>query len=128
MPGFICPSGSQIALNSRKAPISSGPNIFGSSSAARLAVAVLARDDAAVGDDEVADLVDERAVVGEPAGLRRPKLMRQWTRPWPKWPYLERVVAVAVQQVLEAAQVGAEMLGRDRGVLPALVVVAPPGR
>src|SRR4029079_7761906 len=92
LPGFMRQSGSKIDLNSRNASISSGPNIFGSSSpresaaprspphqaahlrqqlAARLAVAVLARDRAAVRHDQVGRLLDERAVLREARHARK---------------------------------------------------------
>ena len=51
--------GSQMDLNSRNASTSSGPNIFGSSSARALAVAVLARQRSPVAHDQIRRLLDE---------------------------------------------------------------------
>ena len=55
--------------------------------AARLAVAVLAGERAAVAHDEVRGLVEKRAELARcPAGVTRSKLVRVWTQPSPKWP------------------------------------------
>ena len=67
-PGFIRPSGSQMRLNSRNAAISSGPYMSGRNSARALAVAVLARQRAAVGDHQLRGLAQEIAPVREALG------------------------------------------------------------
>ena len=54
-------------------------------------------------------------------------MIRVWTQPWPKWPYSAPLVAVPLVEGVELAEVGAEPLGRDRGVLPPLPRVGLPG-
>ena len=52
-------------MNSRKAWINSGPNIFGKQFGARLAIAMLAGERATEAHDEIRGLLDERAIVAD---------------------------------------------------------------
>ena len=63
-----CPSGSQIALNSRNACDQLGAEHLRQQLRPRLTIAVLAGERAAVGGDQVAGVLHERAVVADALG------------------------------------------------------------
>ena len=73
-------------LELAEGPDQLGPEHLGQERRLRLAVAVLARDRAAVADDQVGRLVQELAEVLDALGVFRSKSIRVWMQPWPKWP------------------------------------------
>ena len=89
-----------------------------------LAVAVLARERAAVLDHEVGRLVEEATPGPQPAGAAQVEVDPAVDAAVAEVPVERRPVAVLVEQRAEAAQVVAEPLRRHRGVLPAGPVVA----
>ncbi|HEY1276253.1 MAG TPA: hypothetical protein VGF25_15175 [Thermoleophilaceae bacterium] len=91
--------------------------------AARLAVAVLAGQRAAVLHDEVGGVVEEAAPLADPAGALQVEVDPAMGAAVAEVPVHRRAVLVAPEQALEAAQVGAEPFGRHGGVLPSLPVV-----
>ena len=93
-----------------------------------LAVAVLAGQRAAVGDDEVGGAFDEGAVVGDAvdgAQLERDAGVHAALAEVPVQRGLVLGVAEVVEQRAEVAQVVAEPFGGDGGVLPALPGLVP---
>ena len=126
-PGFIRPSGSQIALNSRKAPTRSSPYIFGSSSARACPSPCSPGERSAVGDDEVRRLGDERAVFPDAGGRLEIEVGPRVDACLAEVAVEMSAVAVPRQERPEVAQVPAELFRRDRGVLPALPRQRLPG-
>ena len=84
LPGFIFQSGSQIALNSRNASMSSSPNIFGRSSARDWPSPCSPESEPPSASDEVGRLVEEAAERRDARrAVVRSKFQRAWTQPWP---------------------------------------------
>ena len=123
LPGFMRFSGSQRALNSTKACISSGPNIFGKQRGAGLAIAMLAGEGAAVLEDDVGGLVDEAAVLRDAFGGLEVEGDAQVDAALAEVAVHRRAIAVALDEREELAQIRAEKLGRDGGVFPAFAAV-----
>ena len=119
LPGFIFPSGSQIALNSREGAAELRPEHLAEELRARLAVAVLAGERSADAHHQVRRLLHERAELADPGARRRGRSRsRQWTQPMPEVSVDRGVVAELEEQLAERAQVLAHPLGRDGRVFP----------
>ena len=123
LPGFIFPSGSQIRLNSRNACTSSVAEHAREQLGARLPVAVLAGERAAVGDDEVGGLLDEAPVARDPAAAREVEVVADVHAALAEVAVVDAPEAVPRRERPQVAQVVADPLGRHRRVLPALPVV-----
>ena len=120
MPGFRPPAGSHRSLNRPKRPTSLVAVHLRQQLRARLPVAVLAGERAAVRDDEVRQLLGEAPEAPRrPPSLIRSKSMRTWMQPSPKCPYGVPRSPCSAQQRAEVPQIRAEPGGRHRAVLPA---------
>ena len=84
---------------------------------------MLARQRAAVLEHQVGGLVEEAAPAPQAAGALEIEVDPAVRAAVAEVAVHRGAVAVAVEQVLERAQVAAQVLGRDGGVLPALPVV-----
>ena len=127
LPGFILPSGSQIALNSRNASTSSSPNIFGSSSARDWPSPCSPESEPPSESTRSAASSRKRRQVAMPSALVEVEVPAGVDAALAVVAVERALVAVAVGQLLQLAQVLAEALGRDRRVLPALVRVGLAG-
>ena len=117
--GSSCCSGSHSRLNSRNASISSGPNIFGKQRAARLSVAVLARDRSAMRDHDLRRAIDELAEL-EDARLGFEIEVDPHVHAAVAEVAVERtVVAVFAASALKSSAGRTQAVGRHRRVLPA---------
>ncbi len=85
-PGFIFHSGSQSALNSRNACISSGPNIFSSSAPRACPSPCSPENDPPYDATRSAASSRNARNFAIPASDVRSKFVRVWTQPSPKWP------------------------------------------
>jgi hypothetical protein len=92
---------------------------------ALLAVAVLARQRAAVGDAQVGGLLDEGSVLAQPVGMAQVEADARVDAALPEVAVGRALVAVLVEQLAEVAEIGAGLVGRDRRVLPPRPVVLP---
>ncbi len=112
LPGFIIPSGSQMALNSRNASISSGPNMLRQQLGFGLAVAVLARDRAATGDHQIGRLVEEGAHLFQAVAGAQAEIDAAMNAAVAEMTVERGVVAVLVKQPF---QLGADRYPRRSG-------------
>ena len=86
---------------------------------AGLPVAVLAGQRPAVRGDQIGSVLDEAPETGDPRRGDQVEVDPDVHAAVTEVPVVGAAPAVVVEQLLELAQVGAEPLGRDRGVLPA---------
>ena len=94
---------------------------------AAVALAVLAGERAAVGDDEVCALLHERPERLHAGGGLQVEVHAGVHAPLAEVAVVDAPVAVVVEDLLEVAQVGAELVGVDGGVLPVALGVHVPG-
>ena len=103
--------------------MSSGPNIFGQESGARLAVAVLARERAAEAENQIGGALDEFAEAAEAFAGAEVEVRPQMRAALAIVAVDRGAVAVLVHQSGEAAQISAELRGRNGSVFPAFAAV-----
>ena len=86
--------------------------------AARLSIAVLARDRAAVADHEIRRPLDELAVRPDAGFAPQVEADLHVNAAVPEVPVVDGLIAVLVQQRAEIAQIAAQMCGRDCRIVP----------
>ena len=123
--GFIRLSGSHADLNSRNACINSGPEHLRQQRAARLAVAVLAGERAAVAHHQIRRALDELAVLANAGFALQIEADLHVNAAVAEVAVVRGLVAVLVEQRAEIAQIGARASPARPPRRPTLPSVGP---